>query len=86
MGRAEAEKLLERMRASKAGWGADDLETLFLGFGFKFREGARHRLYFHPEHPELYAPVGRHRSLAKGYVSTAVHLIDRLKESEEHHG
>ncbi len=85
MGRAEAEKLLERMRASKAGWGVADLEALYLGFGFHFREGARHRLYFHPQHPELFAPVGRHRSLAKGYISAAVRLIDRLKEIEEHH-
>jgi hypothetical protein len=84
MGHLEAaEKLLERMRASKAGWGENDLETLYLAFGFQFREGNHHRVYFHPKYPYLYATVARHRSLAKGYVSTAVKLIDQLRQLEK---
>ena len=79
---SEAEKLLSRMRASKSDWGERDLETLYLGFGFQYREGSKHRLYAHPAYPELYATVGRHKSLAKGYISTAIRLIDRLKELE----
>jgi hypothetical protein len=85
MGRSEAEELLERMRASKAGWGAGDLEKLYLGFGFVFREGSRHRLYVHPRYSDLYATVGRHRSLAIGYITTAIRLIGELKERDEHH-
>lgn len=79
---ADAEKLLSRMRASKSGWGEKDLESLYVGFGFQYQEGGKHRLYSHPKYPELYATVGRHKSLAKGYISTAVKLIDRLKELE----
>ena len=79
---ADVDKLLARMRASKSGWGEKDLETLYLGFGFQFREGSNHRLYFHPKYPKLFATVARHRSLAKGYISTAVKLIDKLNEME----
>jgi predicted RNA binding protein YcfA (HicA-like mRNA interferase family) len=80
-----AEKLLERMRASKASWSAQDLETLYLGFGFQVREGGRHRFFYHPKYPQLYATVARHNSLAKGYIATAVKLIDQLKQLEASH-
>ncbi len=76
------ERLLARMRASKSGWGQKDFETLYLSFGFQYKEGARHRLYSHPKYPELYATVARHNDLAKGYVSAAIRLIDRLKQLE----
>ena len=50
---------------------------------FSFREITRprapHRVYVPPEFPDLRATVGRHRSLAKGYVTTAVRLIDTLR-------
>ncbi len=46
-----AEKLLARMRQTKEGWGQDDLHTLYLGFGFNFREGAKHRVYIHSRYP-----------------------------------
>lgn len=70
------------MRATKSGWGERDLESLYLGFGFQFNEGSKHRLYFHPKYPELYTTVARHNSLAKGYAEKAVKLIDRLKKME----
>jgi predicted RNA binding protein YcfA (HicA-like mRNA interferase family) len=79
---ADAEKLLSRMRASKSGWGEKDLESLYLGFGFQVREGSKHRIYSHPKYPQLYATVARHTSLAIGYVSTAVKLIDQLEKLE----
>lgn len=80
-----AEKLLERMRASKAGWGEKDLETLYRGFSFEVREGSRHRFFYHSKYPQLYATVARHNSLAKGYIATAVKLIDQLKQLEASH-
>lgn len=82
----EGEKLLARMRASKAGWRQKDVETLYLSFGFKFREGSKHRFYFHPRYPQLYATVARHDPLAKGYISTAVRLIDELRQLEVESG
>ncbi|MBI3734626.1 MAG: hypothetical protein HY259_14405 [Chloroflexi bacterium] len=77
----EAEKILARMRVTKSGFGQKDFQTLYLYFGFHYREG-RDRLYFHPRYRELVAQVGRHNKLAKGYAAHAVKLIDRLKELE----
>lgn len=77
-----AEKLLAQMRQAKAGWTADDLETVYLGYGFKVREGGKHKLYVHSKFPELRATVTRHRSLPIGYIQTAIKLIERLVELE----
>ena len=78
----KVDRLLERMRRSKAGWTFHDLETLYLGLGFEFDEGGKHRLYIHPKYPILRAAVTRSRSLAVGYVDHAVKLADKLKELE----
>lgn len=76
-------KLLERMRASQAGWGEDDLETLYKGFGFSSREG-NHRVYYHTDYPELRpAPVGRHRQLARGYADTALKRVQHVIDAEK---
>lgn len=77
---SKTEKLLEKMRNSKAGWSADDLHTLYIGFGFDFREGGKHIIYIHPEYPELRATVARHSTLAIGYIQHAINLIDKLKK------
>ncbi|MGI8926461.1 MAG: hypothetical protein ACR2HN_07410 [Tepidiformaceae bacterium] len=64
-GRA-ATRLLEQMRRSKSGWGQDDLDKLYLGFGPERHEGSRHRVYIHPRYPAgLRAAVARHSPLAK---------------------
>jgi len=72
--------LLEQMRRGRGGWGEDDLDRLYRSFGFReiTRPRAPHRVYVHPDYPDLRATVGRHRSLAKGYATTAVRLIDSL--------
>ena len=79
---SDRERLLARMRATKAGWGQDDIRALLMDFGFQCEQGAKHCLYSHPKYPELYMTVARHNSLAKGYISTAVRLVDRLKRLE----
>ena len=78
--------LLESMRRSNSGWSADDLEKLYVGLGLEFREGAKHRVYIHPEFPELRATVTRSRSLAKGYIDHALRIAERLEELEGKHG
>lgn len=78
----EAEKLLERMKATRFGWKERDLESLYLGFGFEMREGTNHRIYWHPRFPELYAVVPRHRQVKGQYVTIAIKKILRLKELE----
>lgn len=78
--------MLEKMRNTKAGWGPDDLHALYIGFGFEFREGRGHTIYIHPKYPELRATVARHRSLAIGYIQTAISLIDKLQEFKKGEG
>jgi hypothetical protein len=70
------------MRNSRYGWKEQDLERLYGSFGFRIKEGSRHRKYWHPRHPELYAFVPRHRSAKAVYVAYAIRLISRLKEME----
>jgi len=78
-----AEKLLARMRQSKHGWTFDDLEALYTGFSFTYRDKGKHRVYTHPANATMIATVTRHRTLAVGYIQTAIKLIDKLLESEE---
>jgi hypothetical protein len=77
---SSAEKLLERMRQSKAGWKKRDLETLYEGFGFVIDHGRNHDIVKHPEFSELRATLPRHNYLATGYVVQAIKLIDKLRE------
>jgi len=79
---SSVKRLLEKMRRSKAGWSFDDLDKLYVGLGFKMREGGKHRVYIHPQFPELRATVTRSRTLAKAYVEHALHLAERLEEME----
>lgn len=81
----EGDKLFERMLNSRHGWKDNDLESLFLSFGFKIKEGHRHRMFWHPRHPELYAFVPRHREVKGIYIRIALRLIHRLKEMEMGH-
>lgn len=75
----KATKLLERMRRSTANWTRRDLDTLYIGFGFNIRIGKKHDVVSHPEYPELRATLPKHSSIAKGYVTFAVKLIDQLQ-------
>ena len=36
---SSVERLLEKMRSSKAGWSYDDIHKLYVGLGFEMREG-----------------------------------------------
>lgn len=76
------EKLLEQMRMSKSGWRGPDLDRLYRGHGFAVVEGAKHRLYKHPGHPDLRGTVTRAKSLAVGYVQEAVKLCDEVNRRD----
>ncbi len=71
-------ELLRRARVSKADWGHDEVIALYVVYGFEIRNGSKHDVVVHPQYPNLRATVARHKSLATGYVSTAVRLIDAL--------
>jgi len=77
---SKAEKIFEKMKNSKHGWTPDDLHKVYTGFGFKFREGGNHTIYYHPDHPELMATVARHSNIVVGYIQTAIKLIVKLQE------
>lgn len=78
---SQADKLRERMRQSKSGWGNEDLHKLYTGFGFTCRRGAKHDLYAHPIHKHLRATVSRSRDLPTGYIETALQLLDELERN-----
>jgi len=73
-----ADKLLAHIRRTPFGWGQSDLRRLYLAYNFELREGARHLLIRHPEHPDLVTTVARHDELPPAYARTAVRLIDEL--------
>jgi hypothetical protein len=77
---SKAEKILEKMKNSKHGWTSEDLHKVYIGYGFKFREGGKHIIYYHPEHHELMATVARQGVLVVGYIQTALKLIDQLEK------
>ncbi len=75
----KAAKLLDSMRRSVDNWTRRDLDTLYRGFGFKIRIGRGHDIAKHPDFPGLRATLPKkHSYLAKGYVTFAIKLIDRL--------
>lgn len=76
----EAIKLLERMRRSKEGWTRQDLDMLYLGFGFVMRNGSSHDIVTHPDYPQLRETLPRHRKVAAYLVRNAVKRIDKLLE------
>jgi len=75
-----ADKLVQRMRQSKVGWGAEDLHKVYLAHGFSCRQGGKHVVYTHVEHSDLMATVPRHGSLAQYCVAHLLKLVDILGE------
>jgi len=80
---SEASKLLERMRQSKEGWTRNELDSLYVGFGFKIRHGSSHDVATHPNFPQLRETLPRHRKVPSYLIRNAVKLIDRLIELRE---
>ena len=76
-----ANKLLEGMRRTLSNWTLEDLYSLYKGYGFKIRSG-NHPIAKHPLYPHLRATLPNHKDFAKGYISHAVKLIEKLLELE----
>lgn len=72
-------ELLEAMRVSQSNWTREDLETLYKGFGFNIRTGAKHDIAIHTQYRNLRGTLPNHKSFAKGYVSSAIKLVDQLR-------
>ena len=77
---SKAEKLLERMRRTKANWKRHDLDTLYEGFGFVLRNGSNHDIVSHPEYPNLSDTLPRRRKVPEYNVRKAIKHIDALLE------
>lgn len=72
-----SDDLLRRARTSKGCWREQELERLYLSFGFEKERGKKHIKFWHPKYPQLYATVTRSSGeLPTGYITKAVHLID----------
>ncbi len=85
----KAQKLLERMRRSKADWSTKDLIQLYEGFGFLITHGSNHDIVKHSKYTNLRTTLPRHNFLARGYVEFAIKLVDQLLElekQEQEHG
>ena len=85
MASRKALRLLERARRSLSNWRRRELDEMYLGFGFEIRSGAKHDVVKHPKYPQLRTTLPRHGSLAKGYITYAISLIERLIELEGTH-
>lgn len=77
--------LREQMKLTKSGWGQDDLDTLYRGYGFTLRQ-SKHRVYSHPLFPQLYDSVSRQNDLPPGYASSALKLIAELERLTDKSG
>lgn len=80
----KAEKLLQKMRVSKANCTLGDLYAIYRGFGFKIRIGKKHDKAKHPQYRWLQASLPRKHTtgIAPGYFDHAVKTIDELKRLE----
>lgn len=81
---ANASKLLEKARASKAGWNRLKLDRLYKGFGFIIKMGnGPHDKVYHPKYPQLITWLPRHNKLGEYNIDNAIKLIDSLQKLEE---
>lgn len=79
---SKAQKLLQKLRDTKRGWNYRDLHTVLRGAGFEWRE-SKHRVYRHPEHPELGSyPIPRDDDLAPQYARDVERLVDAVTPQE----
>jgi len=76
----KASKLLEKMRRSSSNWKRHDIIRLYKAHGFIESHGGKHPLIYHPDYPQLAAPLPSNIKNVRVYVRQAVDLVDRLIE------
>lgn len=78
------EQLLEHYRRNRTGHRMGDLDGFLRAWGFVSKEGGKHLLYFHPDHPGITQTVTRGSGeMDPGYFRSAVERIDELKRREK---
>ena len=58
------------------------MDRLLAGFGFRLKQ-SKHRIYEHPDFPDLTISVPRHDRLKKWVAEDAVKLVDDLLSRKE---
>ena len=83
MASEKALRLLERFRHSKANAKPRNIKALYLAFGFTIEPRTRHDVATHPNYPELFGSIPRHRKLAVYVADQAIELIEQLLSLEQ---
>lgn len=83
----KATKLLEQMRNARQNWKRNDVDSLYLGYGFIIDvKGKRHDKVYHPHYPQLVTFIPRHTKLGEYVINDAVKLVDMLISLENEKG
>lgn len=72
------EKLLDRMKQTKAGWGQRQIHRLLQSFGFSLVQSG-HRRYQHHRFASLRTTIPRQNELPVGYIKDLLNLMENLK-------
>ena len=80
-----AEKTLARLRLSQDNCTRHDLEVIYEANGFEIRRG-NHDIAKHTKYKYLRGTLPNHKSFAKGYVTTALKLIDEARRLQSIEG
>ena len=82
---SEDDQRLKGVRRSAANFSREDLEQLYLDYGFEFRtRRGKHQIVYHPTFPRFRATMPNHSPFAKAYVYDAIRLIRQyLAQIEE---
>lgn len=72
---SKAKKLVEKLRRTKRNWSCGDLTDILESTGFEWRE-SKHRVFRHPEFPELGSyPIPRRNGLPPAYAKDVLGLV-----------
>lgn len=80
---SSAEKLFEKAKNTQSSWKRQEIDRLYIGFGFTIRHGQSHDIVSHPNHPDLRTTLPRHNLVKPVYVRQAVRLIEALLSQRE---
>lgn len=75
------DKLLGRLRATKAEWSHETLTKLLEYHGFKWRD-KKHRFFYHTIHTDLTITIPRNKNLRKAYPQRVERMIGIIESRE----